>query len=612
MDVAIIFPFFNPCGYKILSDNAEMCIQKLLEQHVKPSQIFLSVCNYTGEAFEWVGNEGANKITSQLKKYGIHIIHTYSNSILFHKESLINIAEKRIPQKFTKILALDADILFEDKDWLNILSTDLQEYKVIQPFADLALLDMNQNVVQIKSGWIKEFQFNKNSVECTQFKAHGGSALAFQRSFFKLIGGLFDGAIIGSGDEIHMRVFANIHIHTKKFEYIIEELEKYKEKVFKIIYENDFKNIIGYSMLNIKHLFHGDLKNRKYVERHLDAMRVKFSLKQCIKFSSQKLPEFINKDWNAYFLQYFQERKDGQICFNNNSNFIYANIKNLIRKYCCLQKQLFICKETDCFVDVHTGLFNRLRVLCAAYFAVSQTSSGIVWCHWPLNEECSVPFSDIATLKDSFGRKSCDVIKFISNDKRILVAKQLHMHNIFGPFNPEHASPGPLAVLKNIRPPDIPDSFKLLFRNVIPSSKIMDIVQTYKQILGIHPNNHCVGLHIRRTDALKMAKKIGKSCPSLRDFIDFAESCLAKTNIQKIILCTDDENIVSIFEKKFQNEELMVVADPRSLKNVTTKYGKRKNGHFEIMAAALILSECKEFMGTEVSSVTQFINFFKT
>ncbi len=521
---------------------------------------------------------------------------------------MINIAERCIPKQFTKILALDADILFEENNWLNVLSLDLQEFKIVQPFSELTLLDENNNAMQIKSGWAKEFKFNKNSIECTQFKAHGGSALAFQRSFFKLINGLFDGAIIGSGDEIHMRIFAKFSIYAKKFEYMMEKLEAYKENVDNVIHEHNFKNIIGYSMLKIKHLFHGEIKNRKYVERHMDAIRVNFSLHNCIDFPISKLPQFKNKDWNAYFLEYFKERKDGKIYFNNISH--YQNIQNVIMKYCCQQKQLSINYETDCFVDVHTGLFNRLRVLCSAYYAVSQTSTGIVWCHWPLNEECSVPFQHIATLKNSFHRSANEVIKFISGKKRIFVAKQLPLHRIYGPFNPENASPGPLAVLKNLKPLDIPDSFKIIFKNIIPSIKILEIVQHYKQLLNNVQVSNCAGLHIRRTDVLKMAKKIGKSCLSLHEYIQFAEKCIANPNIEKIILCTDDENIVSIFEKKFM-KDVFIVADPRTLKTVTTKYGKRKNGQYEIMAAALILSECKEFMGTEVSSVTQFINFFK-
>ena len=48
--------------------------------------------------------------------------HVKTNFILFQKERLCHLLEKRIPEKYSKLAFIDGDIVFENENWYNDLS----------------------------------------------------------------------------------------------------------------------------------------------------------------------------------------------------------------------------------------------------------------------------------------------------------------------------------------------------------------------------------------------------------------------------------------------------------------------------------------------------------
>jgi len=67
-----------------------------------------------------------------------------SNSIYFSKENLWNILEKHIPDKYEKIVYVDADILCTDPNWLNRTAEKLDKYKIVHA-TDLMYKDIYVN-----------------------------------------------------------------------------------------------------------------------------------------------------------------------------------------------------------------------------------------------------------------------------------------------------------------------------------------------------------------------------------------------------------------------------------------------------------------------------------
>ena len=62
------------------------------------------------------------------------IIQLRTNSILWQKERMFNEALSKLPKSCDKIVWIDCDIIFSNKNWVKETSELLQSYFVIQPF----------------------------------------------------------------------------------------------------------------------------------------------------------------------------------------------------------------------------------------------------------------------------------------------------------------------------------------------------------------------------------------------------------------------------------------------------------------------------------------------
>jgi len=66
------------------------------------------------------------------KKPKIHdAMHVYGSSYLFQKEHLLRLLEKTIPVNYTKLVCLDADVIFENSNWYDNLSILLDTNHII-------------------------------------------------------------------------------------------------------------------------------------------------------------------------------------------------------------------------------------------------------------------------------------------------------------------------------------------------------------------------------------------------------------------------------------------------------------------------------------------------
>lgn len=62
------------------------------------------------------------------------LIHRRSNVVLWQKERLLNIGIEYLPPDCDKVVWLDADIIFENQNWVQDTSRLLESYAVVQPF----------------------------------------------------------------------------------------------------------------------------------------------------------------------------------------------------------------------------------------------------------------------------------------------------------------------------------------------------------------------------------------------------------------------------------------------------------------------------------------------
>jgi hypothetical protein len=187
-----------------------------------------------------------------------------TNIPLWHKENMINLGVKKLLPKTWKAIAwIDADIEFENLTWATDTLKILNGYKdIVQLFSHAVDMDIDESAMRIFSSfgyqYEKKQKYNKNSINFW----HPGYAWAMTRKAYERIGGLYEYAILGSGDNIMALSLINngqkaINEHST---------EEYKKSID--VFERNMRTLrLGYVPGVIRHFFHGSKKNRKYDER---------------------------------------------------------------------------------------------------------------------------------------------------------------------------------------------------------------------------------------------------------------------------------------------------------------------------------------------------------
>ena len=230
-DMAIIIVFFN-------FTKSIRIIQNLLL--IKNKLEMAKIPFYIGEIVFDNDNFLLNKADN--------IFQYRTNSYMFYKENLINVIEEQIPFSYTKILAMDADLLFDNPDWYSIASQTLDNFTICQGFNIATWLSLDFNILQTKESIV----INKNH-------GHPGFIWGYNREWFKQYK-LVDYTIIGGGDSILQFALFNLNFMLR-FDYLENILTNYKNKI-----KDTFT--ISFIDINVYHLYHGNFSNRQYVDRH--------------------------------------------------------------------------------------------------------------------------------------------------------------------------------------------------------------------------------------------------------------------------------------------------------------------------------------------------------
>jgi hypothetical protein len=224
-DMAVIIAYFNPIGYK----NPKTNIQTVLEIHEAAG-----IPTFVGEI--------AFKDTPFLLPKSDRVFQYRTESYMFYKENLMMQVEKQVPETYTKVVLLDADILFESATWYDTVSKLLDSSHVVRPFKLAKCMDLTYKHIQ-----------SKTSV------CHPGYAWAFQRKALHAIR-IYEYAVIGGGDNVlDSQVFGKLIKH--------------------LAYQKDL-NIVPLGLtkstaeITIYHMYHGQTNNRQYDTRHSVLMRL--------------------------------------------------------------------------------------------------------------------------------------------------------------------------------------------------------------------------------------------------------------------------------------------------------------------------------------------------
>jgi hypothetical protein len=206
-----------------------------------------------------------------------------ANNLLFQKEALLNIALNSLDDSIDKVIWLDCDITFDNKDWLKKTESSLEKYPLVQLFDEVTIdgffLDTNsgKNISKKFNGHIFNYENNILSTGSV------GYAWAAQRSVLKH--GFYDRQIAGTGDS----AIAIAGLGKFKSEWIKDLSDPLRKDLLKwgAKFFMETKGEVGYVQNKITHLNHGP--RAKYEQRNNVLLEENFDPNKHIKKDNQGL-----------------------------------------------------------------------------------------------------------------------------------------------------------------------------------------------------------------------------------------------------------------------------------------------------------------------------------
>jgi len=281
-DTAVCFVIFNPAESKRILMNYLYTVNLLTLQEIP-----------------WFTMELAFEDRDFEIPEGPNIFRVRSNSYMFHKERMCRIMERKIPKRFTKIVFMDADLIFSKNEWYSTMSKMLNTHDAVQGFENCHWMDLSYKKVTLTRPTVvtmKEKTFTHLH--------HPGFVWGFRRDWFKKYG-FFDLAISGSGDTLSAAAWLHkdLPINSKSTPMSIKyAYESYKVKI---------QPRLGYLKgIDVYHLYHGSRKNRQYVERH-NKLEIQQDIRRLIWINKDEMYEWrLTERWNPIFKSYFESRED--------------------------------------------------------------------------------------------------------------------------------------------------------------------------------------------------------------------------------------------------------------------------------------------------------------
>lgn len=299
-DTAIIATFFNPLN----STNRKTNVVKFLD--------FISRCGLDDHFFihEILFQDQTpfiqHKNVSRLK----------TNSCIWHKERSLNILAKSLPRQYSKVIWVDTDIIWDNRDWAKETSKLLDTYNMVHPLSSLRYLNCMGSVTHVSKSYLQNVLEEDGSAPASLTPTcFGGGAMGYKRELYDTIG-LFDKAIIGGADSL-MCYALNLKDGRagRYFKRNSNDIEFCKER---LAYCEKYETMLDHKLAVLQeeavHLYHGVMKRRQYVERHVLIENMIFNEQFHISPETQLYEFSLHSDPNlaTEIIQYFKSRQEDE------------------------------------------------------------------------------------------------------------------------------------------------------------------------------------------------------------------------------------------------------------------------------------------------------------
>lgn len=190
------------------------------------------------------------------------LIQVRSQSLLWQKERLLNLALERLPAACRSVAWLDSDVIFVREDWATAAEKLLTDYNVVQLFSEACFLEkggkLGEHLDKSKERYRRQESFaayySRTQKRILDYSTAGGLAWAARREILEKAR-FYDQAIVGGADWIMINAFLGVSDFN-------QASRRWSEKVAPLV-----GGKIGCLKGRVFHLFHGSQESRRYRDR---------------------------------------------------------------------------------------------------------------------------------------------------------------------------------------------------------------------------------------------------------------------------------------------------------------------------------------------------------
>lgn len=289
--LAVLSCFFNPCGYQAPLRNF-----KAFQEHLAAQCVPLYILELAIGEQPFVLPPGPN------------VVQRRSESILFHKERLLNVLLPHIPDEFDSLAWIDGDLFFTNPRWAEEAEHQLAHHPVVQLFDRAEYLDRAEKVTDRRMGLAAAVATGHPDPRDLG-RIHPGFAWAARREWWEQHG-LFDQNILGSGDsDMVCGLFGWWeHSHLKGYPPAMKQaLSRWGHRVW-----HDVRGRVGWVSGTVRHLWHGSLVDRQYITRWQALDRFQFQPHRDLRSNSHGIWEWTgaNEPLEHHVRDYFLARRE--------------------------------------------------------------------------------------------------------------------------------------------------------------------------------------------------------------------------------------------------------------------------------------------------------------
>jgi hypothetical protein len=224
-----------------------------------------------------------------------HHLQLRTKHHLWFKENLINLGvEHLLPHDWKYLAWVDTDVVFHRSDWALKSIHTMQDYPLIQPWGEAVDMGPRYNGMQMFESFCKLVYHGipirhpqGSPYQGSKRFGHSGFGWCCTREFYENTQGLFDKAILGSGDHNMAWAAVGKHLHSIHKDMgngFKRSLEEWQDRAVAISNER-----LAYVPGIIHHHFHGAKNNRFYVSRWKILIDHKYDPYKDIRYDDQGL-----------------------------------------------------------------------------------------------------------------------------------------------------------------------------------------------------------------------------------------------------------------------------------------------------------------------------------